>query len=205
MATYLGGFIPVGTITGAKWNGKAGVYVAGGNIFPGDLVKLNGSMTVKEGRNLKQVVVVTNTATDASVCVVIGKKVSSTNSGNSPTLDTPVGSTAPIASGDVVYVVDDPSILLMAKASGTVTVANVGLTTGVNTTTAGANGRSGMAVDSTNLNAGTNTASWTLKVLDFVDSPDNDAGATTTSASGATLIVKINNHQYNPATGIAGV
>lgn len=203
MATYLGGFVPAGTLIGSNWTGKANAYVAGGNLWPGDAVKFNGSVTIVEGNTYRQVVSAADNANEALIGVVLGKKVSSTNSGASPTLDTPVGSTAPIASGNLVYVIDDPLATFEIKSSGaTFPAANLGLNGQIDVAT-GANGRSAMTLDGTYMNAGTNAATAPLRVLDVVNSPDND-GVTTPFAIGTVFIVKINNHQMNPATGVAG-
>lgn len=205
MANYLGGASPVGSNGQCNLEGKASRYVAGGNLWPGDFVKMNGSVTqVSIGNNpinLKQVVSAADNTNEGYVGVVIGKLVSTSRSGSSPVLDTPVGTAAPIASGEVVLVLDDPTLRFSIPCTGTVTVANLGLNAQIDVPATGSNGRSAMKVDSTYLNAGTNGATAPVKVLDIVDSPDNDG---TGATSGTVVIVQINNHQLNPATGIAG-
>ena len=203
MANYLGGATPIGSFA----DGLDGIlhrYVAGGNLYPGDFVKMNGSVTqVSVGNNpinLKQVVSAANTTNEGYVGVVIGKMVSTNRSGASPTLDTPTGTTAPIASGDIVYVADDPNLLFMIPCDGIVTVANLGLNSQVTVGT-GSAGRSTMKVNSAYLTAGTNAANAPLRILDIIDAPDNDG---TGATSGTVVTAKINNHQLNPATGVAG-
>lgn len=194
MANYLGGATPIGSFA----DGLDGIlhrYVAGGNLYPGDFVRMNGSVTqVSVGNNpinLKQVVSATSVTNEDYVGVVIGKMVSSNRSGSSPVLDTPTGTTAPIASGDIVYVADDPNLIYMIPCDGTVTVANLGLNTQVTVGT-GSAGRSTMKVNSAYLNAGTNAATAPLRVLDIIDAPDNDG---TGATSGTVVTVRINNHQ----------
>jgi len=152
----------------------------------------------------KQVVSAADNANEALVGVVIGKKIGVTTGGASPTLDTLTGSTAPIASGDLVYVIDDKNAIFSIPSSGsTIPAANLGLNGQINVAT-GSNGRSGMTLDGTYINAGTNAATAPIRVLDVVNSPDND-GVTTPFAIGTAFIVMINNHSYNAATGVAGV
>lgn len=198
MANYLGGFSPLKYKNGTPWNGAVQRYVAQGNIFVGDFVKLNGAAAVPTAGpgastiNLKGVVVATNGATESVLGVVVGFTPNPLN------LNTAIGSTAPIASGTQVFVVDDPEVIFEGKLSGAsaFTAANLGLNTVLNTGTAGANGRSGQLVDAAMANA----AAAPLRVVDFVDAADND-----TSAAGVMLQVMVNNHQLAPATGTAGV
>lgn len=198
MASYLGGFTPLKYKNGSPWNGAVQRYVAQGNIFVGDFVKLNGAAAVPTAGpgsstvSLKGVVVATNGATESVLGVVVGFIPSPLN------LNTTVGSTAPIASGTQVLVADDVNLIFAGKLSGAsaFTAANLGLNTVINTGTAGANSRSGQLVDA----AVANGAAAPLKVIDFVDAPDNDV-----AAAGVVLQVTINNSQLAPATGQAGV
>ena len=199
MANYLSGFAPLRYKNGSPYNGAVNRYVAAGAIFPGDFVKLNGASTTisvgvdKSGVSLKSVVVATSGATEAVLGVCVGY------SPVAGSLDTPVGATAQIASGQIVYVADDPTLVFVGKLSGTAafTAADLGLNTVLNTGTAGANGRSGQLIDA----AVGNNAAAPLRVLDFVDAPDN----TNAANSAVMLQVMINNSQLNPATGTAGV
>lgn len=198
MANYLGGFTPLKYKNGSPWNGAVQRYVAQGAFFPGDFVKLNGAAAVPtvglklSNVALKGVVVATNGASESVLGVCVGYAPVPAS------LDTPVGATAQIASGQMVYVVDDPEVIFAGKLSGAsaFTAANLGLNTVINTGTAGANGRSGQLVDA----AMANGAAAPLRVVDFVDAVDND-----TAAAGVTLQVTINNSQLAPATGTAGV
>lgn len=198
MANYLGGFSPLKYKNGTPWNGAVQRYVAAGNIFVGDFVKLDGTAAVAAARPgtsavpLKGVVAATNGASEAVLGVVVGFAPNPLN------LNTAVGATAPIASGTQVFVVDDPNVLFQAKISGAAAFdpVNLGLNTVINTGTAGANGRSGQLVDA----AVANGAAAPLKVLEFVDAVDNDV-----AAAGAQVIVAVNNHQLAAGTGRAGV
>ena len=199
MANYLSGFAPLRYQNGANYTGAVNRYVANGAFFPGDFVKLDGSspsITVgvdKSGQNLKGVVVATSGATESvlGVCVGFSPVASS--------LDTPIGATAQIAAGQIVYIADDPTLVFVGKLSGAsaFTAANLGLNTVLNTGTAGANGRSGQLIDA----AVANAAAAPLRVEDFVDAPDN----TNVAGTAIMLQVTINNHQRNPATGTVGI
>lgn len=205
MANYAGGATVVGSIGQCNNNGAVHMYAAGGNLWPGDFVKMNGSVTqMTNGNNpinLKQVVSAADDTNEGYVGVVVGKVISTSRSGASPSLDTPLSTAAPIASGDIVMVADDPALLFSIPCTGTVTVANLGLNSQVDVPATGSAGRSAMKVNSTYLNAGTNGATAPVRVLDIVNAPDNDG---TGATSGTVVIVKINNHQLNPATGVAG-
>lgn len=198
MANYLGGFTPLKYKNGSQWNGAAQAYIAQGNMFVGDFVKLNGAgATPTSGPGaitipLKGAVVATNGATESVLGVVVGYTPNPLN------LNTAVGATAPIVSGTQIFVVDDVNVIFTGKLSGAsaFTAANLGLNTVINTGTAGANGRSGQLIDA----AVANGAAAPLKVIDFVNAPDND-----TALAGVTLQVTINNSQLAPATGQAGV
>ena len=199
MANYLSGFTPLRYKNGSAYNGAVNRYVASGAMFPGDWVKLDGTATAitvgvdKSGVSLKGTVVATNGATEAVLGVVVGF------SPVAGSLDTVVGSTAPIASGQIIYVADDPTLVFVGKLSGAsaFTAANLGLNTVINTSTAGANGRSGQLIDA----AVANNAAAPLKVTDFVDSPDN----TNVAGTAVMLQVMINNSQLGAATGQAGI
>jgi hypothetical protein len=200
MARYLGGFTPLKYSNGAQWTGATRVYVANGNMFPGDFVALDGSAAVPTAGPgavtvpLKGVVAATNAATQSVLGVVVGFTPNPLN------LNLTIGSTAPITAGMQVFVVDDPKVLFAGTLSGAaaLTPANLGLNTVINTSTAGANGRSGQQIDATAVP--TNAATNPIRILEFVDSPDVDY-----TAAGVELVVGINNHQLAPATGTVGV
>ena len=56
---------------------------------------------------------------------------------------------------------------------------------------------SGVEIDSSSKNT---TAALQVKLLDFYDTPSNDA-----TANNSVLVVKINNHQLGSHTGTTGV
>jgi len=157
MANYLGGFTPVKYSNGAPWTGAARTYYASGNMFVGDFVALDGTgvqptVGISTAQvPLKGVVVATNSATQSVLGVVVGFAPNPLN------LNLTLGSTAPITAGMQVFVVDDPKVLFQGAMSGTaLTAANLGLNTIINTTTAGANGRSNQSVDGTVPNGAAN-------------------------------------------------
>ena len=58
-------------------------------------------------------------------------------------------------------------------------------------------GMSGVEIDSSTKNT---TAALQVRLIDFYDTPSNDA-----TANNSVLVVKINNHQLGSHTGTAGV
>ena len=71
---------------------------------------------------------------------------------------------------------------------------NANLVFGAGSTTTG---MSGVEIDSSSKNT---TAALQVRLIDFYDTPSNDA-----TANNSTLVVKINNHQLGSHTGTLGV
>lgn len=197
------GFRPVKTITGAAWNGQAGLYfVPSSNsdvIMVGDLVKLAG-----DGRSPTGVPTVARHAggaTEAAVGVVVGILFSGVGDvQNMPPvndLNTPVYRRA--STDRYLMVADDPNLIFEAQTSGaTFATADIGQNcepdVAAGSTTSGS---SGMTID---LSTKAATATLPLKVVGFPYRPDNSVGDAFTR-----VYVKINNHQYAASTGTAGV
>lgn len=182
------GFAPVRHV-GSPWNGQVNRYVVRAAdataIFVGDLVKLDGGSDGKGVRSVTQ-----SAAAGASIGVVVGVEPAATD------LNTPQYRAA--STLRYVYVVDDPHAYFVVQEDGNIGTAAVGLNCDVtiaagNTTT----GNSGMELDSSETNT---TATLQLKIIEAVQSEDNDSTLTN-----AKWIVKINNHQLNSGTGSAGV
>ena len=98
------------------------------------------------------------------------------------------------------YIVDDPEVVFMAQAAGSVTQADLGQNTHLNavqSTTTGStlNGNSNSAVDATTAT----TSTFAFRIVDFVDSPTSTVGDAWTD-----LLIKFNAgvHSYTNATGI---
>ena len=108
---------------------------------------------------------------------------------------------ASLSPGDAIaFVADDPDQLYIAQQDANdIGAADLGnnaemiMAAGSTTT-----GMSKAEIDSST--AATGNATYMLKILDFYDTPSNDA-----SAANSVLVVKINNHQLAASTGTAGV
>ena len=157
-------------------------------IFTGDPVKYKNDGTVEVA-----------TAGDASCGVFMGCFYTD------PTTSKPTFRNhfpASLSPGDAIaFVADDPDQLFIAQqdSDGSNLVAadlnlNADLVFGTGSTTTG---MSGVEIDSSTKNT---TAALQVRLIDFYDTPSNDA-----TANNSILVVKINNHQLGSHTGTAGV
>ena len=157
-------------------------------IFTGDPVKYKNDGTVEVA-----------TAGDASCGVFMGCFYTD------PTTSKPTFRNhfpASLSPGDAIaFVADDPDQLFIAQqdSDGSNLVAadlnlNADLVFGTGSTTTG---MSGVEIDSSSKNT---TATLQVRLIDFYDTPSNDA-----TANNSILVVKINNHQLGSHTGTAGV
>ena len=108
--------------------------------------------------------------------------------------------TGTVAADAKAYIVDDPDVIYMAQADGSVTQADLGQNSAFaapQSTTTGVliNGNSTSAVESTT--AATDTLPF--RIVDFVDSPTSTVGDAFTD-----VLIKFNAgiHSYNNPTGI---
>ena len=108
--------------------------------------------------------------------------------------------TGTVAADAKAYVIDDPDVIYMAQADGSVTQADLGQNTSFavpQSTSTGAlmNGNSTSAVESTTAV----TASLPFRIVDFVDSPTSTVGDAFTD-----VLIKFNAgiHSYDNSTGI---
>lgn len=182
------GFKPAKTGLGAAWNGQLTKYfVAATNataIFVGDLVSLDGTSDVNGIRGL------TKTAIGgASVGALVQVEYNMVN------LNTP--QYRPASTAMYVYVADDPNTIYECQASGTVAATTVGMN--ANHADAGGSVSTGQSGETVDFGTAAVTATLTLKILDIVQSPENEV------AAAAKVRVKINNHQLASGTGTAGV
>ena len=105
------------------------------------------------------------------------------------------------ASDAIAYIADDPDQLYVAQQDSAVSnlVAadlnqNCDLVFGAGSTTSGI---SGVEIDSSSKNT---TAALQVKLIDFYDTPSNDA-----TANNSVLVIKLNNTDMSGGTGTAGV
>jgi len=157
-------------------------------IFTGDPVKYKNDGTVEVA-----------TAGDASCSVFMGCFYTD------PTTSKPTFRNhfpASLSPGDAIaFVADDPDQLFIAQqdSDGSNIVAadlnlNADLVFGAGSTSTG---MSGVEIDSSTKNT---TAALQVRLIDFYDTPSNDA-----TANNSILVIKINNHQLGSHTGTAGV
>lgn len=182
------GFVPAKTGLGAPWNGQLTKYFVPSTdstaIFVGDLVKISGDSDANGVRAVTKASI-----GDPAVGAVVNVEYIMTN------LNTP--QYRPASVGMYVYVADDPNTVYEVQASGSVTATVVGQN--ANHADAGGSTVTGQSGETVNLATAATTATLTLKILDFVQSPENEV------AANAKLRVKINNHQLASGTGTAGV
>ena len=104
------------------------------------------------------------------------------------------------ATDAIAFISDDPDQLYIAQQDAN-DITDVDLGNNAEMIMAAGSTTTGMSkaeIDSST--AATGNATYMLKILDFYDTPSNDA-----SAANSVLVVKINNHQLAASTGTAGV
>ncbi len=182
---------PIGSLSSSgSFTGKVRhIKIASGynaNVFYGDFVKLVAGGTVEKD---------TGTVTLTPCGVFVGCFYTD------PTTKQPTYAqywpAATVASDAVAYVVDDPNVLMVMQADGSLSQDAIGANFAVVQTAGTANiGRSRNAVDASTKAA---TATLPIRCIDFVDGPNSAVGDSYTD-----IIVKFNDgdHQYNNATGI---
>ena len=181
------GSAPGGTIGTTKYKISSGASA----LFTGDPVKLkaDGSIEVKGGAGA---------ITGAISGVFMGCFYTDPTT-SKPTFrnNYPDGLAA---SDAIAFISDDVNQLYIAQQhANDIGAADLGnnaemiMAAGSTTT-----GMSKAEIDSST--AATGNATYMLKILDFYDTPSNDA-----SAANSVLVVKINNHQLAASTGTAGV
>ena len=178
------GSAPGGTTGTTKYRITSGA----GAMFTGDIVKQANDGSVVQG-----------TAGDAARGVFMGCFYTAPSTSKPRFNNTFPNGTA--ASDAIAFVADDPDQLFIAQqdsASANAVVADLNLNANLvvgsgNTTT----GISGMEIDSDSKNT---TATLNVKLIDFYDTPSNDA-----TANNSILVVKINNHELGSHTGTAGL
>jgi hypothetical protein len=154
------------------------------SIFNGDMVKLVAAGVVEQAD-----------AGDSVVGVFAGCQYTQANGEIKFSKHWPA-STDVAGSYATAYVYDDPMIVFTAQFDGASGIADIGQMADIvvgtgNTST----GRSASEISST---TGTTTAQ--LRILDFVDSPDNDP-----ASDNAVAYVQINEHEYNESAAASGI
>ena len=187
------GFRPVGTISGSPWQGSVQKCVSDAdNLFLGDLViyQALGFAAGGDGAYMGVDRMATGT-TGLIVGVVVGWEPNPDN----------LGALYHVASSTRgVYICTAPDVILEAQGDDTqaIPAADVGnnydVTIAAGDTTTGA---SNMEVDS---DSEVSTSATPLKLIQVVDTPDNDITAANTKVR-----VLINLHKFKSDTGTSGV
>lgn len=185
------GFTPVQLVGASPWNGRVNKYVAtdSNSMFLGDIVKFDGTTGTGAELGYRGVTKITAT-TDVPAGVVVGFAPTPTN------LNLPSSYKEANSTQRVVFVADDPDLVMEAHSGSGIAGADIGLNVSV-VTTAGSTttGVSAMALDDTT-EATTNTL--IMRIVGFKDAPDNPL-----AVANQRLLVRFNRHAY--ANQVAGV
>jgi hypothetical protein len=155
----------------------------------GDLVKLAGSASTDGYATVAQAA-----AGNPAIGVVVGFVNDYTNLNNP-------GSYRAASTARYVLVCDSPDVVYEVQedaVGGALAVADIGLNAdSIVAAASSTTGQSGMQLDTSTK---ATTATLQLKILGFVNRPDNEIGS-----ANAKVWVTINNHQLASGTGVAGV
>lgn len=180
------GFVPVRHLTGAPYNGMSRKYISPtDNLFLGDLVEADGTGSAAGYPSCARA-----EASDVIQGVVVGWEVD-------PSAPDRLyhAASATLA----VYIADSPDLVLQAQADdGTLTTASVGLN--VNFVVAAGSTSTGVSNMEVDGSTGSTVATLPLKLLGFVDKPDNEIGSANHKVE-----VSINSHVFKGGTGTAGI
>jgi hypothetical protein len=188
------GFRPVGTLSGANWNGSFRKFYADENLFMGDIVEKAATGIGNNDGAYPSVDRLDSATADIAVGVVVGWEVNPDNLGN----------LYHASSGTyAVYVCVDPMVIFEGQGDGAGTILaalDVGLNTdvviGAGSTTTGA---SNMEVDE-DTTATVATAATPLHIVGIVDRPDNEIGV-----ANQKILVRLNMHNLAVDAGTAGI
>jgi hypothetical protein len=184
----------IGMVGGGPFNGSVRRYVIpsgdGTATFVGDFVKSGGTgVTIATGETYPTVIQAA--AGDTIRGVVIGFD---------PIAGIAIGSEnlnrlyRPASTQMVVWVCDDPKVLLEIQADGTTALIDVGENADIIVAAGStATGMSGMQLNSTDHKTG----SAQLRILGFINRPDNTPGIAYSK-----LMVMINEHELSSTTGV---
>lgn len=192
-ANRASGLRPVKHTNGSAWNGQSNLYfVPATDASPmgiGDLVSLAGSASPDGYATVAKTAVGA-----ATIGVIVGFYVDVTNLNNP-------GAYRPASTARYAMVVDAPDTIFEAQedaVGGALAVTDVGLN--VDFITGSPNTTTGLSVTQLDTSTKAATATLPLKIIGFVNRPDNEIGT-----ANAKVWVQINNHQLNSGTGSAGV
>jgi hypothetical protein len=195
----INGFKPVKHLNGSPYNGQFNLYevVAADAtaIFVGDLVRMVAATSTTGLETVGVVATTEQTTGSGLVGAVVGFKVENSvldgnlSGGAANQIDTPVYRAA--LTKRLVMVADSPDLVFEVQDGGTVPCtqaligSNTGYTIGSGSTT------TGVSAATTGATVPATTVTLPLKVLGFVQRPDNEH-----AAASQKLLVKINVHAY---------
>ncbi len=190
----LNGFRPVGTITGAPYNGAAiRMYKAAGttvtnDMFVGDLVTFSGT---GDASGVPGVSVATAGAANAVLGCVVGVEADPAHLDRATWIDG--------ADAGYVMVCVDPNVVYEAQAGGAVPITSIGENVNMEQSAAGSRtaGTSGQHVLNT---VASSLSTWQLKIVGLPQRADNEVNAAYNK-----VLVIINNHVLKGHTGTAGI
>ena len=188
------GFRPVGTLSGAPYNGQMRKFYTDTDCFLGDIMIQDAAGVTGGSDGAYQGV---TRATSATATLAIGVVVGWEFDPDSLGAVYHAGS-----STRAVYLCVDPNVIFECQDNGAatlITAADVGLNYDI-VVTAGSTttGVSNMEVDSGT--AGAVTAATPVKLVGISDRADNEIGS-----ANAKLLVTLNTHVYNADVGSLGV
>ena len=185
------GFRPVGTLSGAAWNGQYRKFYTDTNAFLGDIV-IQDAVAIASGNGAYQGVTRATSATATlAIGVVVGWEA------DPAALDRLYHAGSAVYA---VYVCVDPNVIYECQDDGAApAVLDVGLNydivVGAGSTTTGV---SNMELEGGT--AGAVTAATPLKLIGIVDRPDNEP-----ASAWSKCLVTLNTHVFNADVGSLGV
>ena len=191
------GFRPVGTLSGAPWEGHIRHYRASGSltdIFPGDMVTLTADGTVDAADAAEEEII--------GACVGFSPaQAGSTNgvtdhyiSGTTPNLNKTYYD-ASVDGAAWVMVAVGPDVLYEVQTDGTITYTDVGNNCEITATA----GDATKGISQQEISSTTGTAVAQIRIVAPVNRVDNDV-----SSANSRWIVRINENHYN-RVGMVGI
>ena len=186
------GFKPVQHLSGSPYTGKGmKCYKAAGttvthDLFVGDMVVTSGS---GDTAGVMGVLIATAGTGNVSCGVIQAIEFNADHLDRANWIDG--------ADAGYVFVCVDPTVVYEAQANASLTYTDIGKNAPMVQTAAGSRtaGTSGQEVNATV----SDTATDQLKIIGFVQRPDNEIAAADTK-----VLVIINNHEFGGGTGNAG-
>lgn len=187
---------PIGTMSGAPWTGYIRTFKvdgSGSDIFPGDFVimEADGNVDVSAAGSVELVGVMVGRA-DLSQAGKVSGITGNFLSATTPNLDRQYYDASVDGAGEILVVVGTDVLYEMQEDSDSANLAIEDIGENVDIVATAGSNVSRQEIDSDSVG----TADGQLRIVDIVDSPDNEVG------TNAKWVVRINENHY---TKIAGV